>query len=82
MLIPPQLHRGQCFLRMADGDENFLSREEDKEEKFGLRGETKIGREARLVFSLVHGYTVDHTAVTLKRLNLKPSPFPIRKERP
>ena len=67
MLIPPQLHRGQCFLRMADGDENFLSREEDKEEKLGLRGETKIGYEARLLFGLVHGHTVNHTAVSLKK---------------
>ena len=64
---------------MADGDENFLSREEDKEEKLGLRGETKTGHEARLVFCLVHGHTVNHTAVTLKRLNFKPSPFPIGK---
>ena len=52
---------------MVDGDENFLSREEDKEGKLGLRRETKTGHEAMLVFSLVHCHTVNHTAVTLKK---------------
>ena len=59
---------------MINWDENFLTREKNEEEKLGLRGETKAGHEARLLFSLVHGHTVNHAAVTLKRFNFKASP--------
>ena len=52
---------------MIDGDENFLSRKKNEEGKLGLRRETNTGYKARLVFSLVHGHTVNHTAVSLRK---------------
>ena len=52
---------------MIDGNENFLSRKKNEEGKLGLRWETNTGYEARLVFSLVHGHTVNHTAVSLRK---------------
>ena len=53
---------------MIDGDEDLLSREQNEQEKLWLWGEAEGGREARLVFSLVHGHTVNHAAVTLERI--------------
>ena len=60
---------------MIDGDENFLSREENIQEKPGLRGEAETRHEAWLVFSLVHCDTVNHAAVTLEMFTLKSSSF-------
>ena len=42
-------------------DEDFLAREQNVEDKLGLRGETK----PRTEFCLVHGHTINDVAETL-----------------
>ena len=50
---------------MVNRDENFLSREENEEEKLLIRGEADPGRKFLLNSGLVHYHTVYQAAVTL-----------------
>ena len=54
-----------CLERMNERDEDFLSREENEEEIFDIRGETENGGKFLLNSGLIHCHTVYQAAVTL-----------------
>ena len=50
---------------MDERDEDFLSREENEEEKLAVRGKTEAGVELILKSGLVHRHALYKAAVTL-----------------